>query len=172
MKLRQGKIFRRMCQEFCPRRGGGMCGRGWGLALGLCTWQGACVVGGIWVVGVCAWQGACIAGKTAIAAGSTHPTGIHSCFNLTRQIEKEYQLKFYFLGHINLFLSKCCYLQWRIQDLSLRRGPNSQSGYNFAIFYAENCTKMKEFGPAVGIPGSANNLNLKLPFYRLNFLSL
>ena len=29
-----------------------------------------------------AWQGACVAGKTAIAAGGTHPTGMHSCFEI------------------------------------------------------------------------------------------
>ena len=27
------------------------------------------------------WRGACMAGKTAIAAGGTHPTGMHSCFH-------------------------------------------------------------------------------------------
>ena len=43
--------------------GRGVCGRGH-------AWQGACVVRG---------GGACVAGKMAIAAGSTHPTGIHSC---------------------------------------------------------------------------------------------
>ena len=46
---------------------GGVCGRGH-------AWQEACVAGGH------AWQGwACVAGKTAIAAGGTHPTGMHSC---------------------------------------------------------------------------------------------
>ena len=32
------------------------------------AWQGVCVAGG-----------ACMAGETAIAAGGTHPTGMHSC---------------------------------------------------------------------------------------------
>ena len=77
----------------------GMCGKG-------CAWQGACMVG-VCVAGGHAWQGAwkgdvhgrghvwqegmcgrgdmcgkgaCMAGKTAIAAGGTHPTGMHSCF--------------------------------------------------------------------------------------------
>ena len=27
-----------------------------------------------------AWKGACMAGGTAIAAGGTHPTGMHSCY--------------------------------------------------------------------------------------------
>ena len=35
------------------------------------AWQGACVVVG----------GVCVAGKTAIAPGSTHPTGMHSCYD-------------------------------------------------------------------------------------------
>ena len=32
------------------------------------------------MAGGCAWLGACMAGKTAIAAGGTHPTGMHSRF--------------------------------------------------------------------------------------------
>ena len=74
---------------------GGMCGGGWG-----CAWQGACMVGGegvcmagwghVWwgsmcgrgacMAGACV-AGACVAGKTAIAAGGSHPTGMHSCFH-------------------------------------------------------------------------------------------
>ena len=147
MKLRQGKIFRRMCQKFCPWGGhvwqgvgacigvvymaGGMCGRR-GMSGG-----GACVAG------VCAWQGTCIAGKTAIAAGSAHPTGIHSCFNLTRQIEKEYQVKFYFLGHINSLLSKCCCLQWWIQDLSLRRVPTPKVAIILQFLMPKTARKWK-----------------------------
>ena len=40
----------------------------------------------LFTVGEHAWQrgmrgeGACVAGETAIAAGGTHPTGMHSCF--------------------------------------------------------------------------------------------
>ena len=69
--------------------GRGMCGRG-------CVWQGACTAGGlhgggrgVWQggmhggghawQGVCMVEGACMAGETAIAVGSTHPTGMHSC---------------------------------------------------------------------------------------------
>ena len=63
-----------------------------------CAWKGACMAGGMLgggMAGVCvaggmhgrgggghAWQGACVAGKTAIAAGGTHPTGMHSCFEI------------------------------------------------------------------------------------------
>ena len=83
MKLRQGNIFTSVCQEFCPQEGacmaGGMHGRGH-------AWQGGCMAGGMHGRGD-AWQGACVAGggrayvagKTAIAAGGTHNTGMHSC---------------------------------------------------------------------------------------------
>ena len=30
--------------------------------------------------------GACVARKTAIAAGGTHPTGIHSCYDLLTKL--------------------------------------------------------------------------------------
>ena len=76
---------------------GAMCGRGECMAGGMCGRGGLCVAGGMrgkgghaWH-GVCArgmcgrghaWQGACVTGKTAIAAGSTHPTGMHSCFGM------------------------------------------------------------------------------------------
>ena len=50
------------------------------------AWQGACMAGAC-MVGVCmagghVWQGrgACMAGEMATAAGSTYPTGMHSCF--------------------------------------------------------------------------------------------
>ena len=45
------------------------CGHAW---QGLCAWQGACVARG----------GGCMAGEMATAAGSTHPTGMHSCLHL------------------------------------------------------------------------------------------
>ena len=51
----------------------GMCGKGG------CAWQGVCVAGGIH--GRKAYMAggrACVAGKTAIAVGGTHPTGMHS----------------------------------------------------------------------------------------------
>ena len=44
-----------------------------------CAWQGtegACVAGGMHGRG----SGTCVAGGMAIAAGGTHPTGMHSCF--------------------------------------------------------------------------------------------
>ena len=51
-------------------------------------WQGACVAGGCAFQGVCTvrgGKGACMAGEGGMAgetvteAGSTHPTGMHSC---------------------------------------------------------------------------------------------
>ena len=48
---------------------------------GGCVWQGGMhgrVGGHVWQRGVCGGR-ACMAEKTAIAAGSTHPTGMHSC---------------------------------------------------------------------------------------------
>ena len=50
-------------------------------------WQGACVAGGMHGRGACVvggmhgrGGGGCMAGKMATAAGSTHPTGMHSFF--------------------------------------------------------------------------------------------
>ena len=37
------------------------------------VWQGACMEGGM------RGRGACVTRKMAIAAGGTHPTGMHSC---------------------------------------------------------------------------------------------
>ena len=63
---------------------GGMHGRG----RGGCAWQGGGMYGGgehVWQGGIYGrghmWWGAYVAGKTAIAAGGTHPTGMHSCFH-------------------------------------------------------------------------------------------
>ena len=53
-KLRQGNIFRSVCQEFCPH-GGGVC-------------LSAC------------WDTP--PQQTATAADGTHPTGMHSCFTV------------------------------------------------------------------------------------------
>ena len=99
-----GKVFTRVCQEFCPKEGvcvSGMCA--WGTCMaGDVHGKGACVAGGsawqgghVWqgcawgacMVGGHAWQGsvhggeggACTAGETATAADGTHPTGMHSC---------------------------------------------------------------------------------------------
>ena len=64
-----------VCGNWCVRHGD-MHGRG-------CAKQGGmhgrgCMEGGR------VWQrGACVAGETAIAAGSTYPTGMHSCFVVT-----------------------------------------------------------------------------------------
>ena len=77
-KLRQGNVFTSVCQEFCPRGGGGgmvggMHGRGACMAVG-----GACMAvgghawqwGGIHGSGGHAWQwgGACMAGEGACVA--------------------------------------------------------------------------------------------------------
>ena len=45
---------------------------------GVCMAGGACMAGGVCVAG---GRGACVAGETATAAGGTHPTGMHYCFN-------------------------------------------------------------------------------------------
>ena len=70
-------IFRSVCQEFCPRRGGvGMPGPGGPAPRGVCS-------GGVWSRGVCSggegawWRPP----RTATAAGGTHPTGMHSCLS-------------------------------------------------------------------------------------------
>ena len=52
--------------------GGAMCDRGV---------HGRVYGRGVYVAGTCV-AGGCMAGETAIAAGSTHPTGMHSCFNI------------------------------------------------------------------------------------------
>ena len=58
--------------------------------VGVCACQGVCMVschawqGGMrGEGGACVARGACLAGKTATAAGSTHPTGMHSCLHLS-----------------------------------------------------------------------------------------
>ena len=58
----------------------GMCGGGHGR--GGVHGRGSVHGGGhAWQEGGHVWQGgACMAGKMAIAAGSMHPTGMHSCF--------------------------------------------------------------------------------------------
>ena len=52
---------------------------------GVRAWWGACMAGGYVWRGVCGGGGACLAGEMAIAAGGTHPTGMHSCFSLQSQ---------------------------------------------------------------------------------------
>ena len=47
----------------------------------LSTGDGACVAGGVLGRGTRVVGGVCVAGKTAIAPGSTHPTGMHSCYD-------------------------------------------------------------------------------------------
>ena len=55
-------------------RVGGMCGKGGEGMHG----RGVCGGGG----GMHG-RGACVAGKTAIAVGGTHPTGMHSCASVS-----------------------------------------------------------------------------------------
>ena len=46
-------------------------------------WGGMCGGGhALWGVGVCVAGEACMAGETATAADGTHPTGMHSCYQL------------------------------------------------------------------------------------------
>ena len=58
MKLGQDNIFRSLCQEFFPQRGG-VCMGGGGRGH---VREGACVVGAC-MVGGCAWQETCMAGE-------------------------------------------------------------------------------------------------------------
>ena len=45
------------------------------------AWQGGmCGRRGVCMAGMCMAGDACVAGEMAIAVGSTHPTGMHSCF--------------------------------------------------------------------------------------------
>ena len=64
----------------CMVVGGGGGGHVW--QEGMCSGGGACMAGGMHVVGEGGVYGGgwCVLGKTAIAAGGTHPTGMHSCF--------------------------------------------------------------------------------------------
>ena len=50
---------------------------------------------------------------------------------------------------------KRCYFQWRIQDFPQGGAPTPKSAIIFQ-FFAENCMKMKEFGPLGGarVPGA------------------
>ena len=67
--LGQGNIFTSMCQEFCSEGGCLVPGLG-GLLPGVPgPVRGVCSQGGAW------WRP-----PMATAAGSTHPTGMHSCF--------------------------------------------------------------------------------------------
>ena len=69
--------------------GGDMRGRGACMAGRLCigrgyVWwgvcMGVCMAGGMHGGGGYVWHGGCVAGETATTVGSTHPTGMHSCF--------------------------------------------------------------------------------------------
>ena len=87
------------CAWWGARGGGGMCGGGL-CVVGACM-MGVCMAGGMYGQGACmvggdmcgkhAWQGTCMAGKMATAAGTTHPTGMHSCSTYCKTI-KDYQL--------------------------------------------------------------------------------
>ena len=75
-----GMRGRRVCMA-----GGGVHGRGAYLV-------GVCMVGG----------GACMAGKTAIASGGTHPTGMHSC--IENNHESVYSVSEKFLSNAPQYL--------------------------------------------------------------------
>ena len=73
LQVCKGYVFTGVCLSTVgARMAGGVCGgvcTWWG-----CAWQGVCMAGG---GGMCG-RGAYMAGESATAAGSTHPTGIHS----------------------------------------------------------------------------------------------
>ena len=64
-------------------------------------------------------------------------------------------------------------IQWRIQDFPRGGAPTPKIAIIFHIF-AENCMKMKEFGPPGGgtrpwrPPGSANDISLTPLAYRVS----
>ena len=64
------------------------------------------------------------------------------------------------------------HIQWRIQDFPQGGAPTPKSAIIFQ-FFAENCMKMKEFGPPGGarVPGaplgSANDIYIYISFKRL-----
>ena len=100
-KLGQGNIFRSVCQEFCPQLGDGVSrqqtqGGRWGVWLGGVQAQTQGEAGGLAGGGFRPTRGVvvsrprargCIPActeadtpqQTATAAGSMHPTGMHSC---------------------------------------------------------------------------------------------
>ena len=55
-----------------------------GMRGGGCAWQGGVRARGACMAGVHG-RGVCMAGRTAIAAGGTHPTGMHSCCYCTQK---------------------------------------------------------------------------------------
>ena len=89
-KLGQGNIFRSVCQKFCPQRRGDLQahtqrevgGSGWGAGLQAHTWGVSRPR-----LGVCVFQHALRQTpqqQMATAAGSTHPTRMHSCYQKIR----------------------------------------------------------------------------------------
>ena len=69
----QGHVWQRACVAGCAW---------WGCAWQGCAWQGGMCGWGMHGGGH-AWQGACVAGETATAADGMHPTGTHSCYQLS-----------------------------------------------------------------------------------------
>ena len=95
--------------------GVGMHGRG-------CAWQGGmhgrlcvchrgCAYQGAWVVGGVHGRGACMVGGRAIAAGGTHPTGMHSCPTLNHSYPHSPSSD---SSLLSLLLSAvlCCRMSW------------------------------------------------------------
>ena len=73
-------------------------------------------------------------------------------------------------------VNECYLFQWRIQDFPQGGAPTPKSAIIFQ-FFAENCMKMKEFGPPGGgarVPGaplgSANVFIWDLPSHLVNGL--
>ena len=125
-------IFSEACVKNSVHSGrGGMHGRGVCM-VGACM-AGGCIVGGHAWQGVCgrgggfAWWGACMAGGACVAghawhtcppadtvrysqwAGSTHPTGMHSCslmFFILKAFDKGFTDKLSFLKNMTILLSK------------------------------------------------------------------
>ena len=86
-----------MCGRGVHGRGACMAGRGMHGREGH-AWQGACMAGSMHGRG-CAWQGACVADTTRYSqwAGSTHPTGMHSCYQ-SNGLENKWHVYVYFLA--------------------------------------------------------------------------
>ena len=90
--LGQGNIFTSVCQEFCSQ--GGACSLGG-------AWSRGCLVGGGLVLGGSglggAWSGGVPGGdtpQTATAAGGTHPTGMHSCYENAPKTAMQFMKKY------------------------------------------------------------------------------
>ena len=137
-----------------------MHGRGVCVAGGACMAGGACVAGGAYGGGACmvgcvgggghalqghVWRGgmhgrgACMAGETAIVAGGTHPTGMHSC--------AKFRLSLIYIagGRLGFRSHSCSWL------LGLESESNSVKCENFCIVKCSHwvCSLNSSRNPAV-----------------------